>query len=391
MGKKKVKPMRWTKEEIKILKALLKEGNHTYEELSRMLLVKYKKDRSPEAIRKFIKRNDIVVLTKNQRKLSKLTKEKSNIPEINDVKVDNDTNKVFMLWDEMDKLVGVKHSIQKAITERFEGVGAPKGKLHKVVSISDLHIPWVNENVISDMLSKHSDADTLVINGDLLDQYSVSKWSKEKQILLQHEYEMAMEYLLEFSKTFKNIVLTRGNHDSRLQSKFANELDPNVMFMVNPDMLDRLKNGYVYDHKRSKLVKKYNFNNIHYAGGLSGWYAKVGNCIFAHPKSGSKIPMRMATNTADYFLEKEDYDAIVIGHTHKIGKIVWKGKLLIEQGCCCLPMDYEADAAMKYSQQAFGYCVMYMNAKGEVDFNKSTPVYTGTATALDTEVRLNVE
>jgi hypothetical protein len=77
-------------------------------------------------------------------------------------------------------------------------------------------------------------------------------------------------------------------------------------------------------------------------------------------------------------------------NTHKMGSIVFKGKLIIEQGCACIPMDYEADSKMQYGQQSFGYAVIYMNAKGEVDFDKSRPVYYGTATCVDTDVRLNV-
>lgn len=387
MTRKKVKFNKWTKKEVRIIKDLLSQ-EYIYQEMSEEL-AEYGFDRSPEAIRKFIKRNTFR-LTRNQKKLSKVISGK-DLPDVEDIKIDNNSNVVFDLWDTMSKLSNKKKSIAFEIEKSAGKIGKPEGKLHKVISVSDLHIPWVNENVIADMLSKHKDAHTLVLNGDILDQYSVSKWRKEKQVLLQHEYEMAMDYIKEFSKIFKKVVVTRGNHDSRLQSYFCNALDPNTMFMVNPDMLDRLVNGYVFDYEKQKLVKKYNFDNVHYGSGLSGWYAKVGKCIFAHPSGGSKIPMRIAVNTADYFREKEDFDALVCSHTHKQGRIIWKGKLLIEQGCACLPMDYEADPKMKYSQQAFGYAVVYMNSEGTVDFNKSTHVYCGTATNVDTELKLEID
>jgi len=368
---KKQKSRSWSSKEKALVMELMEE-NQMYRDVSAALLAKGYV-RSPEAIRKFFKRNekkeDFAVSDKKEKHINL------------DVQQEH-SDALLAIEDKRQRLFNI-------VTERYEKIGNPTGKLHKVVSISDLHIPWVNDNVIADMISKHSDAEVLVVNGDILDQFSVSKWPKNKGVMLRHEYEIGLEYVREFSKVFKKVVLTRGNHDDRLESYFASNLDPGICFMTHPDMLERIANGYGFN-KYDKLEKMYDLSNVHYTGGLSGWYAKVGNCIFAHPKGGSKIPMRSAVTVADYFLEKEDYDAIVIGHTHKIGQIIWKGKMLIEQGCCCVPMDYEADAKMAYSQQAFGYAVIYMNSKGQVHFDKSRPVYYGTATAVDADIRMSL-
>lgn len=367
---KKQKP--WSKKEKDITLSLIEE-NRMYRDISKALRARGF-SRSAEAVRKFVKRveksSDIYI-----------PPDKSNhFVDVNLEPAHSDA--LLMIEDKREDLFNI-------VTERYHKIGNPDGKLHKVVSISDMHIPWVNDNVISDMINKHSDAEVLVINGDFVDQFSVSRWPKNKGILLRHEYEIGIEYLKQFSKIFKKVILTKGNHDDRLESYFANNLDPGVSFMVHPDMLERMSKGYSFN-KHGSLEKMYTFNNVHYSGGLSAWYAKVGNCIFVHPKGGSKIPMRTCVNAANYLLEKEDFDAIVCGHTHKMGQLIWKGKLLIEQGCCCVPMDYEADAKMKYSQQAFGYAVIYMNNKGQVDFNKSKPVYYGTATAVDTDIRISI-
>jgi predicted phosphodiesterase len=368
---KKPRTRPWTQEEREITTALYEEKK-MYQEISTELRAKGY-TRSAEAIRKFIKR-----IAKRSNYVA---------PDKSEHHVD-----LTMGPDHSQALIQIEDKRQhlfNIVTERYEKVGNPSGKLYKVVSISDLHIPWVNDSVVSDMISNHSDAEVLVVNGDILDQYSVSRWPKTKGILLRHEYEIAIDYLKQFSKIFKKVILTRGNHDDRLESYFANNLDPGVCFLTHPDILERMANGYAFN-QHGVLEKIYDFSNVHYAGGISAWYAKVGNCIFAHPKGGSKIPMRTSVNVANYFFEKEDFDTIVCSHTHKIGKVVWKGKLLIEQGCACVPMDYEADAKMQYSQQAFGYAVVYMNNKGEVHFNKSVPVFHGTATAVDTDIRISV-
>jgi hypothetical protein len=65
-----------------------------------------------------------------------------------------------------------------------------------------------------------------------------------------------------------------------------------------------------------------------------------------------------------------------------MGAAFWRNKLIIEQGCCCLPMDYESDAKMQYGMQTFGYATIYMNDEGKVDFDRSRPVYYGTGSLI---------
>jgi predicted phosphodiesterase len=300
-----------------------------------------------------------------------------------------DTENGLDCWNALTDIETERQRLFNMITEEYAHIGNPKGKLFKVISISDLHIPFVNDAVIKDMMEKHSDADILVVNGDLLEQYSVSKWPKSKGVVLKHEYQIAVKYIKMFASQFKKVVLTRGNHDERVAKYFASNIDPGISFLTHPDPLERISNGFDFTDT-GEFKQIHSFDNVFYFGGLCGWYAKVGKTIFAHPSGGSGVPMRTGVNVTNYFIEKEDFDCVVCAHTHKLGAIVYKGKLIIEQGCACIPMDYEADSKMQYGQQSFGYAVIYMNAKGEVDFDKSRPVYYGTATCVDTDVRLNV-
>jgi len=257
----------------------------------------------------------------------------------------------------VEEISKMKREALDICSEKYDELGTPKGKLHKILSLSDFHIPFENEDIIDHALREHGDASVLVINGDFFDQYSVSKWPKNKHYLLRHEYELALKWIKLLSKKFKNIFLLKGNHDKRTESHFMTNIDPGVSFLTHPDMLERLANGYDFDPEMNCLVKKYDFDNVHYTPGACSWYLKIGECLFAHPSGGSKIPMRSVVNTAQYFLEREDFNSVstvVIGHTHKLGKLIWKNKLLIEQGCCCAPMEYESDAKLRFGQQTFG-------------------------------------
>ncbi len=363
----------WTEEEKEIVLQLVTEDK-LYREISNALGdLGYR--RSPSAIQKFVKRLEDKAIAKGQTKPCC-----GNLPEEVSPKEDQ--------WRETTaKIAQQKTKMFNLCVKKYNKLGKPDGSLTKVLSLSDLHVPFENNAVIEDALDKHSDSDILVLNGDLLDLFSVSRWPKNKSYPLKHEYTQALDWLKLFSKQFKQVVLIRGNHELRLQSYFSSNLDPGISFMTHPDPLERLASGYGFD-KGGHFVKTHEFNNVLYTGGICGWYAKIGNTIFVHPSGGSGVPMRTALKAANHFIEIEDFEAIVCSHTHKMGKIFWKNKLLIEQGCCCIPMDYEADAHMKWNQQTFGYAVVYMNSKGKIDFEKSGPVYYGTGSAVKTDIRL---
>ena len=65
--------------------------------------------------------------------------------------------------------------------------------------------------------------------------------------------------------------------------------------------------------------------------------------------------------------------------------MIHRNKLIIEQGCCCVPMDYEVSGKSKLTQQSFGYAVIYMDKNGNVDFNTSDTTYYGTGSPIKTE------
>ena len=362
---------RWTEEEKNILLQLLEE-NKLYKEISQQFAEEYGFYRSPEAIRKMAKQ------------LKPITN-KIILSETNELLEETD-NKI----EQTIKLIHKrKQEVFEMTSEKFEQLGKPNGKLFKILSLSDLHIPFENKDVIQHALDNHSDADILVLNGDFLDLFSVSKWPKDKGFLLRHEYELGIEWLKVFSKIFKKVVLVRGNHDNRLHSYFMSNLDSGVCFLTHPDPLERMANGYSFSPD-GKLTKLYEFDNVIYKSGTCSWYVKIGDALFAHPSGGSKIHMKLATNTAEKFLPREEFSTLVIGHSHRMGHIFWNNKLLIEQGCTCVPMEYESDPKMKYGPQTFGYAVVYLNKDGKVDFNLSRPVYYGTGTTIKTEIRIGV-
>lgn len=248
----------------------------------------------------------------------------------------------------------------------------------KIVSISDLHIPFQNDIAVRKIVEKHKGADILIVNGDFLDMYCVSVFGKAHRIPLVKEYMIALEYLKLFSESFGRVILTQGNHESRIHKYFAKMASQEVIPMMARPILERLKNGEVYSED-GELVSMTPFPNVEFQKTHS-WYTQVGKTIFAHPekflaptKTGT---LRTAMKTMDYFLGKKNFDCVVLGHTHKLGEAIADNTKVIEQGCLCGNLEYAVDnAKLNYGLQTLGYAVIYQDESGNTDFEKSHSVF----------------
>ena len=254
----------------------------------------------------------------------------------------------------------------------------------KILSLTDLHIPFQFNDVIEHAITNHSDADTVVLGGDILEVYALSKWLKSKHIPFREEFKIAGELIDKLSRAFPRIVVIRGNHENRAIAHFQSLLDPDVLPMLDYDIMTSLCKGFSFDDNDG-FVKKYDWNNVHYRGGPQGWFQQIGHCIFAHPSNASGAQfaaLHTVIGACNWFRNRGyEFDAVVCGHSHKMGSAIWNGKLVLEQGCCCMPMDYEAHPKLMYkSPQTFGYAVVHMDKKGRVDFGKTRNIYRGSGT-----------
>ena len=277
-------------------------------------------------------------------------------------------NEYSAAWKEITE---IKAPYTDEYRKRSQGIVASGKKLRKILCLSDFHIPFDLEDLVHDAVKKHKDADVLVINGDLLDLYAISTWPKEKAIVLRKEYDIAMEYMKIFSKTFPRVILTQGNHEFRLNRYFHSNVSPSISFLVNKEILGRIANGEVYDTD-GNIVKTLNFENVRYDGGPEAWFFQIGRTMFLHPKSFSSVSGKTSVQAWNYFKDREDIDSVVVAHTHHLSKVIAPGdRLCIEQGCLCAPMDYSKQGKLSYTPQSQGYAVIYQDEEGNTDFNKS--------------------
>jgi predicted phosphodiesterase len=254
----------------------------------------------------------------------------------------------------------------------------------KILSLSDIHFPFQNQELIDEIIELHKDADILVLNGDLLDGYAASSFAKEKNIPMHLEYTMALEFVRKVAGIFPQVYIVRGNHEHRLEKYFANKIDPTMQMFACKDTLYYLAKGYILDEDGTH-IGTVELPNVVYNPQGNPWILQLNKTVFLHPSTYLSAPLGTVVKACDYlqnFLEWDSYDCVVMGHTHKLGKLVYKGKLVMEQGCLVKLMDYQRSAKFTKEAVTLGYAVIYQDEDGNTLFNETDVKYCGTLNYL---------
>ncbi|MBM08043.1 MAG: hypothetical protein CMF69_00465 [Magnetovibrio sp.] len=250
----------------------------------------------------------------------------------------------------------------------------------KILTLSDIHFPFALYDELDKALTLHSDADVVVLNGDILDGYIFSTYGTARRIAAVKEYLSAFELVKRIAESFPKCVIVSGNHDRRPAKALAKrEFQKEATQILRPDLLARIANGEVLN-KDGELVEKLNFDNVIYQK-YDSWYVRVGKTIFCHPDAYSGgSPGATVKRLCTYFMNRlggENFDSIVVGHTHRIYKGVVMNKLLIEQGAMCSRQPYQHRADLSFPHAMNGYAVVYQDAEGNTDFSESRIYYLG--------------
>lgn len=194
-------------------------------------------------------------------------------------------------------------------------------KYERVVVCSDLHVPYHDEECLSAFLSfcKFFKPHKVFINGDLIDFYAISRFTKDpkRELELQEEIDESVSVLKQIRKVNPNadIHFIKGNHCARLQKYLWSEAKAlsGLRSLTVPGLLQL----------GTLKIKYYENGRMDYHGLLI--------------KHGSVI-RKFSGYTAKAEVEKNGKSGIS-GHTHRLGlyfqnnagqEIVWA-----EGGCMC--------------------------------------------------------
>jgi hypothetical protein len=247
-----------------------------------------------------------------------------------------------------------------------------KSHRKKTVAISDLHCPFIEPEAVALMIKRDlMDADRLVINGDLLDLHSASRFPKHERVPFESEIASLDAFFATVSPIVPEIIIDEGNHDARIDRQVRAALPLDIV-----EALEFLAGGSLNPVRAvAKRYPNIRAERMEYAGAGVGWAMQIDDLIFCHAERYSKVPGAVTRALDEWFTDHEHeldlrpWKVLLQAHTHTLSRIPWKAdRLLVETGCLCKPMPYQANAKAIGRGQRRGY-VTLITEDGETDPN----------------------
>jgi hypothetical protein len=270
-------------------------------------------------------------------------------------------------WLELDKWIG--RSAREMVTP---GRAPESGRLRVCVA-GDFHSPFYEPALVAQLIAEEGPrTDLLVINGDLQDFYSISRFVKYETVTIEDELAAVDALLGRLSAAFPEVLVVCGNHDRPRFEKQLRSLVPADLVKV----IEFLSGGEL-DVLRV-IGKRY--PNVRFARhGVGrhavGWFAQVGDLIVTHAEKFSRVPGAALRGIEEWLADRRDvlglapWRVLIQAHTHQMGVFPWHAdRLLIEGGCMCQTHGYQLDARIAGRPQRRGY-VTLTQYEGVTDLN----------------------
>lgn len=255
----------------------------------------------------------------------------------------------------------------------------PQGELTKILTLSDLHVPFHNVELLTSAIREHRDADVVVLLGDFLDMYSASRFTKERVLDPIDEIREAAAILELLASTFPRVVVLEGNHDSRAV-RWLHTTRPELgALLLHPfEYIRYVWNGGL-QHRYSNV--EFPQAQVHTSGPMTPVTARhftvIGDALFGHFERSLKGPARTAYQLALEWLPVWEgllfpqgaVRVLVQGHVHRLSKVQWSRYTLFECGCVADIMTYTVQDP-RYHPPQMGYVVLYQR-DGVTDVNMS--------------------
>lgn len=190
----------------------------------------------------------------------------------------------------------------------------------KTLVISDIHFPFQDNKALKlvDEFIKKEKPDNIVINGDLLDCYTLSSFAKDPRIgaTMKKEIEMGRTYLERLNKISKaKKYYVFGNHSIRMNR---------YMIKQAPELIDFLDLQGLLETDGWEIINCSNTEN----------YVKIDDWYIGHFDKVAKHSAMTAKNiVADRGVN------VIQGHTHRLGAyyVRYLDRTLrgLECGCLC--------------------------------------------------------
>ena len=226
-----------------------------------------------------------------------------------------------------------------------------KSKIKETALIlSDVHVPFEAKDALKvfKAYAKDNMPDTLVLLGDILDLYSVSKYDKSMRGKdgLPEELEAGKAFFREMRQLFPDsrIIFTMGNHEDRYQA-----------FLVNkaPELIG------IDEFKMERLLDLESLDIEFYD---SNTPVKLGELVLTH----GSLARKGAGSSVRGMREKYGNVPMIVGHVHKSSvayvRTMDDHDLMIENPCMAkLDVDYG-----KHLDFINGFTELYIHEDGKM-------------------------
>lgn len=251
------------------------------------------------------------------------------------------------------------------------------GVVTKILSISDTHVPFqLNIEIFKDYVGK---VDVLQLNGDLLDCQSISRFVKLYRVSMMEELIQGRQYIIDLIEYIKpkKVVVTYGNHESRLGTYLAKNLDSDILELMPNNALDLVFNdGFNHYDKRNKCKVYYEplknvFDDIE-IDYTENWYCQIGQTIFCHPQAFVSQPMKTAEKAMLWFRNEGFlFTSLIMAHTHRTGEYTIGNTVIYEQGACCDTKKNNYSDGKLYNSQKEGFIYVCQDKDGKLIKDKT--------------------
>ena len=256
--------------------------------------------------------------------------------------------------------------------------GRPPRK-EKIVVAGDFHVPFHSRPALKALIREESaDTDLLIVNGDLGDFWSTSRFPKSKRLVDPcSELRETQAVLTILAERFRKIKILAGNHDGRPHKFLTTVLPPEVLDyieMTGPGVFHPLQ-FIAAGLENVEVVEPIRTQNAEFA-----FLFEYHDLLCTHAETYSKISGKATGNVNQWVhsfaipagIVKGSVRVIVQAHTHQSATYLGDfGTLCIEGGCMSTLQDYHGGARiMTPRPMATGWTVIYQHG-GHTDFRSS--------------------
>ena len=229
--------------------------------------------------------------------------------------------------------------LQKKLDEKRRDDIKANTNHSQIFVLSDIHIPFQDDDTLANVFDCIIDSQPqyIVLLGDILDCYSISRFCKRPDRIrnLQHEIDVFYKLMRGLKKQIPNteIHYVLGNHENRLEKLVLENPGLFGLKALEPQRLFRLDELGIFYHKTK---------------------VKLNNFIYYH---GDAVRKDASYSAKAEYIDHKMQDG-VSGHTHRLGSYYTTYEQepsgWFENGCLCkIEPDYLNDPDKANWQQGF--------------------------------------